>query len=195
MALEVQNRVCELVGAVHGGSLGASPEWLNRPAKQECGRRWPTAQRIYRELTGRDLPDEMPSRERRSVDMVLRKRGQGPRIVEVDETQHFNAHRATTIRLYPRTAKVAFDRPAWLRACEAKKRLEGGGFARPCPPLFPDQGGRHQQRAYRDALADLLPSVHGWEPTLRIAYFEVEDWLWGSRAMARMRALLTDRVI
>jgi hypothetical protein len=42
-------------------------------------------------------------------------------------------------------------------------------LARPCPPLFPDAGGRHLQRAFRDALADLVPLEHGWLPTLRIA--------------------------
>src|SRR4051794_10185028 len=36
----------------------------------------------------------------------------------------------------------------------------------------PHADGRHRQRAYRDALVDLLPAVHGRLPTLRIAYFE-----------------------
>lgn len=125
-----------------------------------------------------ELPDEMPRRERRTVDLVLQRRGEPPRILEVDEKQHFNRYRGITLRLYPRSARVAYDKRAWLGACDAKIRLEGGGFARPRPPLFPMEGGRHRQRAFRDALADLVPGVHGWLPTLRIAEFEVDAWLW-----------------
>jgi hypothetical protein len=42
----------------------------------------------------------MPPRERRTVDCVLQRRGEPPRIVEFDEKQHFNGFRAlTTARL------------------------------------------------------------------------------------------------
>jgi hypothetical protein len=136
----------------------------------------------------------MPPRERRTVDCVLQRRGEPPRIVEFDEKQHFNGFRALTIRAYPRTAAVAFDRRAWLRACEAKRRLEGG-FGRPKPPLFPHEDGPHRQRAYRDAVADLLPAVHGWCPTLRIADFEVVGWLDGRGARRRMERLLAERLL
>jgi hypothetical protein len=94
--LEVQKRVCELVTAVDGGEVGSSPSWLNRPTKSDCGRRWPAVKRIYTALTGQHLPSEMPPRERRSVDLVLIGDRMAPRIVEVDEVQHFNAYRATT---------------------------------------------------------------------------------------------------
>jgi hypothetical protein len=78
----------------------------------------------------------MPPRERRTVDLVLIRKSLPPRIIEVDETQHFNPYRATTILLYPRTATVALDRSAWMKASLAKTRLEGGGFGRPCPRCF-----------------------------------------------------------
>jgi hypothetical protein len=45
----------------------------------------------------------MPPRERRTVDCVLQRRGEPPRIVEFDEKQHFNGYRALTIRAYPQT--------------------------------------------------------------------------------------------
>jgi hypothetical protein len=85
---------------------------------------------------------------------------------------------------------TGFDREVWRQRSEVATKLRGGGFGRPCPPLFPGQGGRHLQRAYRDALADLLPSVHGWGPTLRIADFEVSDLLNDDDALTRMRGLL-----
>lgn len=194
MALELQSRVCNLVRAVYGGAIEPSPVWLNRPGRLECGRRWPLVQRLYGELTDMELPDAMPPRERRTVDLVLSKRGQSPRIVEFDEIQHFNEYRARTIRTYPRSVKVAFDRRAWLRACDAKLRLEGVGFGRPCPPLFPEVGGRHQQRAFRDALTDVLPAVHGWQPTLRIADFEVSGWIYARGAKGQMARLLASRL-
>lgn len=61
-------------------------------------------------------------------------------------------------------------------------------------PLFPDEGGRHLQRAFRDMLADLLPPARGWSPTLRIAHFEVEAWLDAPGAEHRMRAFLQKKI-
>lgn len=195
MALELQNAACALVREIHGGvEVSETPLWLQRPTRSACGRRWRVVQRIYRELTGLELPDQPPPRERRSVDLILQKRGQPPRIIEIDESQHFNEFRAQTLRAYPTSARVAFPKRAWLNASDGKRRLEGGGFGRPRPPLFPGENGRHRQRAFRDALADLLPAVHGWSPTLRVADFEVMTWIYGEGAKREMRALLSGRL-
>jgi hypothetical protein len=194
MPRQLEHAVVELVRKTYGGRVLATPDWLQRPAREESGRRWPLVRALYAELSGMELPDVMPPRERRTVDCVLQRRGEPPRIVEVDETQHFNRYRAATIRLYPPSVTVAYNRRAWLAACDAKTRLEGGGFGRPRPPLFPHEDGRHRQRAYRDALADLLPAAHGWLPTLRIADFEVEAWIHARGAKARMAALLATRL-
>jgi len=101
----------------------------------------------------------------------------------VDEAQHFNKYRALTLRSYL-DSPVAFDREAWLEACDEKKRLEGGGFAVPKPPLFPGDDGRHKQRAFRDALCDLLPPEYGFHPTARIAHFEAAQ---GVESLLRFR--------
>jgi hypothetical protein len=190
----LEHRVVELVHVIYGGNVEPTPGWLVRPGRGACRRRWALIQSIYKELTGRKLPDEMPPRERRILDAVFHKRGQPPRIVEFDETQHFNRYRAVTLRAYPRSIRLAFPKRKWLEACDAKTRLEGGGFGRPKPPLFPGEGGRHRQRAFRDALADILPVTYGWLPTLRVAKFEVEDWIYGARAKAKMRELLAGRL-
>jgi hypothetical protein len=55
---------------------------------------------------------------------------------ELDETQHFNQDRATTLRCYPPDVPLAFDKEDWIARCERKTRLEGGGFSAPKPPLF-----------------------------------------------------------
>jgi hypothetical protein len=194
MVRELERLVIGLVRDVYGGRELATPGWLQRPGRAETGRRWRVLQRIYHERTAMELPEVMPLRERRTVDCVLQRRGEAPRIVEFDEEQHFNRYRALTIRSYPRAAAAAFDRRAWLHACEAKRRLEGGGFGVPKPPLFPHDDGRHRQRAYRDALADLLPAAHGWLPTLRVADFEVVAWVYGRGARRRMEQLLAERL-
>lgn len=194
MPRKLEQATVQLIRKIYGGQELLTPEWLQRPAVAEAGQRWTLVQDMYAELTGMDLPGVMPLREHRKVDCVLQRRGEPPRIVEFDETQHFNRYRALTPRRYPRSVLTAFDRVTWLRECDAKRRLEGGGFGRPKPPLFPHEDGRHRQRAYRDALADLLPAVHGRLPTLRIADFEVKDWIYDRGASARMTDLLAKRL-
>lgn len=194
MALELQAAVTRLVVQILSAHQADTPAWLMRPGRSECGRHWPLIQEIYAELAGgATLPQTMPPRERRTIDCVLIADGQH-RILEVDEKQHFNHLRASALRRYAGEIPLAFPAPEWIAAGEAKKKLEGGGFARPCPPLFPTAGGRHQQRAFRDSLADILPIEHGWQPTLRIADFEVKRWIFGPDALARMRDLLRARL-
>jgi len=166
-----------------------------RPGRQECGARWNIVCSVYRQLTGLELPETMPPRERRQVDAVIERAGRTPQIFEFDESQHFNAYRAATLRAYPNDIQTAFPQDVWVRASDASTKKLGttGGWGKAKPPLFPQPGGRHLQRAFRDALADLLPAVHGWEPTLRIADFEVQSWILGPRARELMSRLLDER--
>jgi hypothetical protein len=194
VARELERAVVALVQEIDGGEEQPTPDWLLRPGPAECGRRWPFVQSMYRELADSALPDVMPAKERRQVDAVLKKPGQPARIIEVDEKQHFNLYRAKTLLMYPRGVRLAFPKRVWVEQSLHKRKLEAGGFARPCPPLFPGSGGRHRQRAYRDALADVVPLAHGWLPTLRIADFEVRDWVYGPDAKRRMKALLRNRL-
>ena len=194
LAGELQSAVVALVARLLGAELVATPGWLLRPGPVECGTAWATLCGIYSELTGLELPETMPARETRRVDAVLDTGDGALRILEVDESQHFNRYRALTLSRYPATARVAFPIERWIEESEKKTRLEGGGFGKPKPPLFPAEHGRHQQRAFRDALADLLPLEYGWEPTLRVADFEVLTWLYGGGREERMRALLEERL-
>ena len=175
MAREAERAACAALVAICGEQL-PTPDWLQRPGKIDCGPRWKLVCKIYRTLTSRQLPDIMPGRERRKIDGVYRYKGH-PFLFELDERQHFNRFRAQVLRCYPADLPLAFDRTAWLDRCDAKKKLEGGGWATPRPPLFRGQLGRHRQRAFRDALADILPPVHGYLPTLRIGDDAVASWL------------------
>jgi hypothetical protein len=193
MALEFEHRVVEVVRNILGASLGVTPDWLIRPGRSECGRAWEPVCRIYNALTGLELPDVMRRAESRKVDAVL-KVGEQRRVLEVDEKQHFNVFRAESFRHYPEWAEVAFDVGEWRRLSANKTKLEGGGFAKAKPPLFPELNGRHKQRAFRDALCDLLPPLHGFAPTLRISAFEAISWIGKPNATVRMEALLRDRM-
>jgi hypothetical protein len=198
MARQLQYRAIEVLGRALGRRVaeGPTPDWLVRPGRLESGELWRTVRLVYRRLTdGMELPDEAPLLEWRAVDGILGATSSAPRIVEVDESQHFNEFRALALRLYPATAALAFPRASWLTASERTRAIGGGGWAKPKPPLFPMAGGRHRQRAFRDTTADLLAPVHGWAPTLRIADFEVEPWIWDARgATAKMGALLEARL-
>lgn len=193
MARELERAVVALVRRVLSADVDLTPAWLQRPGPLECGRRWSFVCSVYRDLTDLELPDTMPPRERRDVDAVLITGTGEKQILEFDETQHFNRYRALTLRRYSDDVNVSFPVDRWIQRCDAKTRLEGGGFGRPKPPLFPAAYGRHAQRAFRDMLADVLPQEHGWKPTLRIAYFEVIQWIYSDEAEARMRDLLACR--
>ena len=194
MAGRLEKEVVDLVGQILGGRIDPTPSWLVRPGRAECGRHWPLICLIYQELTGLELPETMRPIERRKVDAVLVADNGPPRILEFDEKQHFNLYRAETLRFYADEIPLAFDHTAWIECSRAKRRLEGGGFAAPKPPLFPGEGGRHRQRAFRDALCDILPVEHGFAPTLRIADFEVKDWIGTPAARSKMEELLQVRV-
>ena len=184
---------CELKGGKL--SLGAQ-DCHAEPERRPYRRHF----RLHAQGRGRGLCHRRPfrathhaSRERRNRarqgDAVLALPDGSRRIIEVDEAQHFNGYRATTLFRYSEV-RTAFPLRRWLKFCGDVKREPGGGFAVPRPPLFPDHGGRHRQRAFRDALCDILPALYGFEPTLRIACFEVAPWIDKPGAKRRMTELL-----
>lgn len=193
MPLEYERRCIDLVQGCLNAEVSETPTWLLRPGRSECRSRWREVEAIYAELTGLALPEVMRPIERRKADAVLLVGGGRPFIFEFDEVQHFNRYRAATLRHYPQGVRLGFPVASWLEQCDRKTRLEGGGFAKPRPPLFPHEDGRHRQRAFRDALCDLLPDQHGFDPTLRIGLFEVRSWLFADDASQRMTALLHRR--
>ena len=139
MSGELERAVVGLVVETLGANVGETPDWLIRPGQTECGKRWQLVQRIYADLTdGMELPALKRRVERRQVDAVLEIPGESPRILEVDESQHFNEYRARTLRHYLDQVRLAFPAQAWIAHSNQKTRLEGGGFGKPKPPLFPE---------------------------------------------------------
>ncbi len=193
MAREIEKAAHAILTNICGPEI-ETPIWFKRPGRIECRRRWPLVQKIYQALTGCLLPDTMPSREYRRVDGIFSGPTGQPFIFELDEKQHFNEFRAATLRLYPDTMRLGFSKDLWIERCLKKRKLEGGGFAKPKPPLFPGENGRHRQRAFSDALADILPQEYSFAPTLRLADSEIRDWIFDPVAIDRMTGLITDRL-
>ncbi|WP_405884042.1 hypothetical protein OG762_39240 [Streptomyces sp. NBC_01136] len=90
------------------------PTWLRRPGQIECAGMWETVAAIYGALTGLVLPEQAPSRERRSLDVLLTYENGQQQILEVDEKQHFTAARALTLECYPAGVKLGFDASRWM---------------------------------------------------------------------------------
>ncbi len=99
-------------------------------------------------------------------DLVHAQTGQ---IVEVDEVQHFTTARAVTLSMYPVNATVAYDVGAYRDLIEHWRYKADRAFAHKVSTDFPNRGGRQAQRAYNDALRDLLAPVFTGYPLVRVA--------------------------
>jgi hypothetical protein len=89
--------------------------------------------------------------------------------VEVDESQHFTTSRFTTLGLYPDDARVGFDLCGYKQLCrELAPRSDRAWRHKPAIG-FPGDSGRQRQRAYNDALRDLVTPWMGHPPLIRAA--------------------------
>ena len=79
-----------------------------------------------------------------------------PFIVEFDESQHFSRPRWLSLSLYPAGFKAGFPLSRWQELC-----LEIGAED-------DDPPDRDERRAWYDVLRDLVPTVHGFRPTVRL---------------------------
>ncbi|MFD5921095.1 hypothetical protein ACFVYP_33845 [Kitasatospora sp. NPDC058201] len=193
---ELQDAIAGLLPAVVAAGIRpeSCPAWLWRPGRVECAGAWEAVSTIYRALTGLVLPKQAPAREWRRLDLVLTYEDGQQQILEVDEKQHFTSARALTLEHYPSTVELGFDAARWpARSRDLTGREPGGGYAEPRPPLFPGDGGRHRQRAFRDAPADLLPAEHGWLPTVRISDTEVGSVITAPNPASSLSTLLGER--
>jgi len=77
-------------------------------------------------------------------------------IVEFDESQHFTGPRGLSLSFYPKAIRLGYNKEEWLKRCITLNRHDNH------PP------DRDEQRAWYDALRDLLPAYFGMNPTVRI---------------------------
>ena len=86
-------------------------------------------------------------------------------IVEFDESQHFTIPRKLAFSAYPDEHSLGFSRDRWIFLCEKHNARDND------PPY------RDEQRAWYDTLRDLIPSLEGLQPTVRIY---ASDYAWCS---------------
>jgi len=84
-------------------------------------------------------------------------------VIEFDERQHFTLPRAVSLRTYPKEATLGFDKVKWVRLCE---EINAGDNS----PEY-----RDEQRAFYDAIRDIMAPRIGLKPAIRI--YEA-DVLW-----------------
>lgn len=84
-------------------------------------------------------------------------------IVEFDESQHFTKLRKLSLSKYPDANPLGFSRSRWTALCEQHNAKDNN------PPY------RDEQRAWYDTLRDIIPSLKGFLPTLRLY---ARDFAW-----------------
>lgn len=107
--------------------------------------------------------------------------------IEVDESQHFTSFRLRTLGLYPADTPLWFDIDEYRALCRrwapksdkyrASKAAVGFG-----------EGGRQRQRAYHDALRDLVTPAMGLPAVVRVPAPDRD----GEAAYQRIRIRLRD---
>lgn len=86
-------------------------------------------------------------------------------IVEFDERQHFTKPRKLSLSRYPDCQPLGFSKSRWTALCEQHNAKDND------PPY------RDEQRAWYDTLRDIIPSLKGFLPTLRLY---ARDFAWCS---------------
>ncbi len=77
-------------------------------------------------------------------------------VVEVDESQHFTKPREITLRNYPETLRLGFDKIKWINLCVKLNRHDNDPF------------DRDEKRAWYDTLRDFSSVSLHILPTIRI---------------------------
>lgn len=108
-----------------------------------------------------------------------------PFIVEFDEDQHFSGARLVTLVNYPANAPIGFPISRWRGLCREIDAKDDEPF------------DRDERRAWYDTLRDLLPSMHGFAPTVRL-YAGEFPWCTldpsSAHGAENFRTLLRDRL-
>jgi hypothetical protein len=103
-----------------------------------------------------------------------------PFILEFDESQHFSAARLVTLVNYPEHFQVGYPISRWQELCRQIDAKDNDPF------------DRDERRAWYDSLRDLVPTVHGLKPTVRL-YADAVEWCsltTSDRDLAKFRSLL-----
>ncbi|RKU07023.1 hypothetical protein C6503_24955 [Candidatus Poribacteria bacterium] len=200
MRLEVG--IIALVEEVFGTTAErrAQFEWLrNKPSREHFGEHYDAVMSLYAELQG-DWEGTTAK-----ADGHLTPDAYFPEpyhfIFEFDELQHFTQFRERTFQFYPANIPLAYVPLKYKQFCQqhhGAALAKGPERFRRHTADFPYTNGRAAQRAFFDTFRDWLPPLHGLNPTLRLAEFEVmpilKKQLSGNAAKAYMENLLHERL-
>jgi hypothetical protein len=176
-------------------------EWLqNKPSREHFGDHYDILMELYVELNG-DWDGTSAK-----TDGYLTPDAYFPEpyhfIFEFDELQHFTQFRELTFRYYPENVPLAYAPEEYLRFCKqhhAAALAKGPDRFRRRTADFPYVNGRAAQRAFFDTFRDWLPPLHGLNPTVRLAEFEVtrilNGELTGNDAKTYMERLICNRIV
>lgn len=89
-------------------------------------------------------------------------------VIEVDEMQHFTTDRMASLDHYPPDLVLGFDTDLYRSLIDRWSAPADRAFAHRTSTDFPETGGRRAQRAYNDALRDLLAPTFTGRPVLRV---------------------------
>ena len=200
MRLEVG--IIALVEAVLGTTAErrAQFDWLrNKPSCEHFGEHYDAVIALYAELGG-DWEGTTAKADGYLVpDAYFREPYHF--IFEFDELQHFTQFRERTFQFYPANIPLAYAPQQYRQFCQ---QYHGAALAKGPERFrrrtadFPYKNGRAAQRAFFDTFRDWLPPLHGLNPTVRLAEFEVtpilKKQLTGDTAKAYMENLLHQRL-
>ena len=173
---ERQRLIVEIAAEAIGQPIRHSPtfQWmLNQHRVEEFGPHFDVIERIFSELGG--CPESAGAKRVTTLKSDAYIGGDYNCLLEFDEFQHFSSARAIALRMLPPNIPLGFSRVRYLEYCQANSQAADLYRFRKRTSDFDFDGGRTAQRAYFDCFRDLLPTVHGLRPTIRITAFEVES--------------------
>ena len=200
MRLEVG--IISLVEEVFGIAAERHTEfdWLrNKPRSKDFGEHYDAVMALYAELGG----DWQSTTAKADGYLIPDAYFPEPYhfIFEFDELQHFTHSREQTFRFYPANIRLAYERQQYRQFCQqhhVAALAKGPDRFRRRTADFPYINGRAAQRAFFDTFRDWLPPLHGLNPTVRLAEFEVtpilNEELTGDAARTYMERLLCERL-
>lgn len=148
--------------------------WLaNRHDEREFGVYFAAIANIFRTLGGNEEMLRLKGLRRLTPDGYLG--GTYNCLVEFDEVQHFSTAREQTLMLLPEDLPLRFSREDYLDLCRRHAPKADRYRRDKQTKEFDFVGGRTAQRAYFDCFRDLVPTLHGLRPTIRISEFEVQS--------------------
>ena len=159
-------RVHELLERIYGTCLQNHKfVWPTHFSLYEGTAIYPTLRKVVKALEayrGFSFEDFVRTKTVRPCDFWVPNPGF---IVEFDESQHFTSPRKLVLSAYPDDHPAGFSIDRWIALCKKHNARDND------PPY------RDEQRAWYDTLRDIIPSLEGLQPTVRIY---ASDFAWCS---------------